>query len=128
MSFTISGEVRADGTWSVGVSVPNGETVVHSDVARWVALAGEYFSRVPGQRVPTVAEAAAMEAERALPGGWGPTLDGVNVTICDGVTSWSRTYSRDDDETKLPIVREAPCGPSGEAIPATRVALLELDK
>ena len=129
MSFTFSGSCDDQNNWSVSVDVPNGATVTHLDVIRVLAWATAQFAMNPGQRLPTVAESAAMkadyEANCAPPSGWEHTLDGVNTTLTDGVPSYSRTYRRAgfDADAKF----EAPCDANGNAIPGTRAALVAYD-
>jgi hypothetical protein len=53
----------------------------------------------------------------ALPEGWAPTNDGVNLYTDGGAPRYTRTFTHGDE------VREAPCAPDGSPIPETIAAL-----
>jgi hypothetical protein len=108
------------GNWTAHVPVPNGVTVVHADVSRLLSVALETYTREPFKRIPTIAEVAAIEAERALPPGWAATPAGRNTTTTDGVVTYTRFYQR---VGVVDEVYEAPCDAQGNPTAATRAAL-----
>jgi hypothetical protein len=110
-----------DNAWGAEPRVPNGTTVLHTDVVRVLALALEHYSRAPGQRLLTIAEVASIEEERRLPPGWKATADGVNTFVEDGVYRWTRSFERAGE------VVEAPCGQDGHPTRETRLALVRHD-
>ena len=61
----------------------------------------------------------------ALPVGWAPTLDGVDVAIVDGVVSHSRGYVLTHGGPDGAVVEErsAPCAADGSPTAATVAAL-----
>ncbi len=112
MQFKIEGGVNTDGSWSLIAVVPNGETVMSEHVEEVLFRAMCHYRAQRGTRMPTVAEVAA--AVVTLPDGWAPSLDGVNTTICEGVTSHSRRYTKTVDEIEVES-REARCAADGSA-------------
>jgi hypothetical protein len=112
---------RDDNAWSAEPRVPNGTTVLHTDVVRVLALALEHYSRAPGQRLLTIAEVASIDEERRLPPGWKATADGVNTSIEDGVYRWTRAFERDGE------VVEAPCDAQGYPTRDTRLFLVNYE-
>lgn len=124
-AFKILVESDAHGNLSWHTSVPNGATVVCTNVNRALAVVQEVLTRTPDARLLTVAEEAAIEAERVrIPDAWEATLDGFDITVTDGATAYSRSYKlvgRADV-----VVRGIPCGSKGEPVAGTRHALLAI--
>lgn len=125
--FTVSGFSRPDGSWGFRVTVPTGATVTKGDVLDHLlipALAALHPYR--NERVPTVAEEAALAAEaeaaRKLPAGWEPSLDGFSLTIDPNGTTRTKRYLRDDGLDTV-----APCDEHGEPLATTGDTLRAFD-
>lgn len=134
MSFRFTLDVADDGSFQPQVIVPNGRTVLFWEVLVHIVRACQHIADNANLRVLTVAEEAALSAEReayaaatTLPEGWEPTRDGVNVEISNGAPLFTRTYhkvtERDDQGEPVIIAAKtlAPCGPppDGVVLPET---------
>lgn len=123
MRYTFDGSVNDDGSWGLRAHVPNGQTVTKGDLVRVLLFAAAQLESGRADRLPTLAEEEALEAERRLPDGWEATGDGINTEVVLGEGQrFSRTYRRMDGPVLV-----APCAQDGSALPATRAALIEHD-
>ncbi len=127
--FKFSGFVEADGSWNVDADVPNGTTVTYGDfIDRFLVPCLAQMNGKRAGRLPTIAEALAIAAQRAaacaLPPGWSVSLDGctTHLAVDTNARHFSVAFDRDDGARCV-----APCNADKSPVPETRTALLAYD-
>lgn len=128
MSLSFRLDLDNDGNFTWRTDVPDGETAFNKNLVGVLTHVVAQAARNPDMRLPTLSEVAALAVARAIPAGWAPTADGVNVTLQlgdGGGRSYSRNWQRGGETGP---VLTAPCDESGNATPATRDALLAYDR